>query len=657
MRHAGTLLLAVVALCASCPLVAGELRLGPAVERTHLGQHIVSRELFYDGVPVADRRVVGQVGPFGRVGRVLWDLPDLSDLGSLPAFPSEAQVRAWASARGWSVDEYWGPAIWSGRAVGAAWIVRVVARSQPDGEPMLLYLSARNMVVLHAEPLLHPDTAIGRVFPENPATTPLTADEELTDLDPPGDKLFGAYARVERCFDTKTCDDRKPTAQRDSQGRFFYEPDLEPYTFDDPFAEVNAYHNVTRVSRWMRETFGWNGLFDGHTWIEVRVGLAWYNAAFYSGSKEIPPFIVFGEDTVDFAYDSDVAFHEYGHAINHSLWSHVSLVRDEHGIDMSGAGLEEGLADIWAETFAGDPVMNSYVVLSRTADNRSTCPEWVKSEGHMEAVIVSAFGWDVRERIGAQAWNNVVYRSLPFIPTEATFADFVGTLEQSAADMAGEGAAGVGPEAASIIEEAAVARGLRDPACLDRFVPMSEGETSRVYGYGRKRTGGNDYPFGLQWRVTVPAGAASMHMTFAWRSSSGEEPGYAVHVSRGAPVKVTWTPHDQLKDDNSVPAFAVEADRTWTHAPKSVDFPVIGELPLAPGEELFVLLSSETEASTVIVDATLYFASVLPQPPDAGIDAPDVGPGSTASGWSCSMPSHAARPFSLVSVLLDILLP
>jgi hypothetical protein len=596
--------------------IEGEIELRAASSVSHLAQTIVRFGLRYRGLPVFLRRAAIQLDgdlavrraaappPVGEPPRSDHPRPECDEPGWLPIAGSLVPV------------------------------CRVHAGDPSRLDARHLYLSARTLEPLHVEPLVHTSgPPLAATYPENPITTPNVAIAPLEHLDPPSDRLYGKYARVERCLDPDDCDESEPFAEPDRRGHFVFSPDLSPHSTDDCFAEVNAYHNISAINHWARQRFGWEGLFHDETWIRVKVGRAWYNAAFYRGNEQNEPFIVFGQDEIDMAYDADVAFHEFGHAINRSTWSHPWFFRDELGIDTSPFGVEEALADIWAQTFSGDPVMNSYVVPSRSADNDLTCPEALMGEGHMEARILSGFGWDVRRGIGAEAWDQIVYRTLSLLVSRPGFAAFAESLAASAEDLAAEGFEAVEPAHADLILERAAERGLMDEDCLKRIVPLPEGEHRRLYGYGSKRTGGHDNPTGIQWKLTAPEGERAFRLELEWIYPEDIDPGYRVHLSRGAPVEVDWIDQDVLPPESSeIPGFFAIADETLSGSPPIVDYPYRGLVPLEPGEEVYVLISADNEERIFVLDARAWFVERLGDPPQGSAPPPASSPPAAACG-------------------------
>ncbi len=600
-----------------------DLRLVEQGTHVHLGQSLVHFSLTYRDLPVYFERSVVQVDRGGNVRRVAGQVSRTTPQQVPHPLAHDPGARTFAARFGFASDE----------VAGLGWlevgharlrpVVRVDTSTKDTAEPMSIFVDAKTGRILRAEPLMWTGDPVAAVFPENPLTTPEVEIVPIEYLDDGAKRLSGTYAHVGTCIDKEKCKETRQLALRSDGGNFIYRPNLDEHSFEDPFAEVNVYNNITSINRWARDTFGWDGLFGEETWIEVRVGRDWYNAAFYAGNKDKAPYLIFGQDIVDFAYDADVAFHEFGHAINRSIWAHGWLARDNLGVDVAMFGIEEAMADIWAQHYSGDPVMDSYIRRSRTAFNSLTCPEAVVAEGHMEARILSGFGWDVREEIGVAAWGHVFYRTLHFLSSPIGFDDFVNELATSAEDLAEEGTAGVSSEHAEIIRRLGEERGLMDEECLSRLVPMREAEPRRVYGYGRNRTGGFDYPFGLQWKIVVPEDTEAVKLFFDWRYPTEEHkegvvPGFNVHLRRGAPVEVTWFDLEKLEEGEQ--AFELTADVTFEDAPSAIEYPHMGLEPLEVGEELYVLISSATEESTVVIDSTVYFLKMVARPPDGGLE-------------------------------------
>jgi hypothetical protein len=603
------------------------LVLNNARTHTHLSQSITAFDELFDELPVFNGHAAVQIDEDLKIRRERGLIPKPSVEPEDHPEPEIETVRAWTASLGLSPSH-----------VELGWLIdrhhhllpvaRVDTEERRGQEPLRLFIHAETGQVVSTELLrwtadpMTGDPPFGAVFRENPITTPDTEIVPLEFLDAGAVTLVGRFAKAGTCVDTELCKEAEPKAIRMAApgAELVFEPVLDPGAFDDPFAEVNTYWNITTFNHWIRETFGWAERFDGNEWIEIRVGRDWDNAAYYVGTDNSPPYIVFGKDEeVNFAYDADTARHELGHAVIQSLWQHSWVSWDELGIDLSMSGIEEALADILSQTFSGDPVMDAYIPRSRSAVNDNTCPENLYSEGHMEALILSGFGWDVREEIGKTAFEHIVYRSLSFLGPDIDFSDFVSVLEQSALGLSEEEGSGVRLWHAEAIRQKAIERGLLDEACLKRLVPMLDKQRLVVAGYGNKRTNQYDFPFGLQWVIEAPPSVESFKLFLNWHypleNDLGEpvEPGFRVHVRRGEPVEVRWLDTDDL--EKGEPAFEATCDETFEGAPESIGFPVMSMPKAEPGERFYVLFSADTEEPIIAIEGELRFSGTQKEPP------------------------------------------
>jgi hypothetical protein len=587
--------------------VSSQAQLAPKlkIRQAHLLQTIEILEFEQDGMPIVGARAAYVRGPGGQVLRFRQELPKNSALGPHPR-PTSGQIETWVKTLG--VLTTGSPVhVWLATDTRLIPSVRVETPWTVGSFPMALVFDARTGVLLMAEPLLRTGAPLANVFPENPATTPQTHVEELEYLEPGSLILQGTYARVTSCVDHEECAQSQPLALRaHADEDFFYEPDLRPFSFDDPFAEVNAYRNLTRINVFLRERFGWQGLFLGQTYIEARVGKGpWYNAAYYRGNKERPARIVFGQDSIDFAYDADTAAHEFGHAFNDTIWEHPFLRRDEFGLDLAPNGIEEALADFWAIALAQDPILDAYVLRSRHADNTVTCPDGEMAQGHMAARYIDGALWDASKRIGLEALSHVVYRGMALLPRTPSIRDFIETLCDTAEELVAHGEVALPGDSSKILQEEAHSRGLLSEGCARRLVPLLGGtaNTRYAYGYGRAAFAGRDTPFGLQWQIEAMAGRPAFKLFFDWLYPSEVEPGFAVMLRRGQPVRIEWIPEEELEQDG--PAYRAEADLILEGSPLEVDFPPSNEPPLLEGEFVFVQLATRTEERTIAMAVTM----------------------------------------------------
>jgi MYXO-CTERM domain-containing protein len=148
------------------------------------------------------------------------------------------------------------------------------------------------------------------------------------------------------------------------------------------------------------------------------------NAAFVpaleGGPVQIPPELqafavlfnrpfdsnVYFQGSRDFAYDGDVARHEFTHAIVHSFVPGLaSLGRDAFGSHAESGGLNEGWSDYFSSSFVNDPVVGDYAGQGlaagelglRNNDNDKRCPDDIIGEVHADGEHWTGALWSIRE--------------------------------------------------------------------------------------------------------------------------------------------------------------------------------------------------------------------------------------------------------------------
>ena len=649
-------------------------------EKPHLARYLIRFEPRLDGLPIFFRRGAALVTEEGFVERIADPLRGAVPPATPPLFPDDAQVASWTASLEITVKNPAERGYWMDGDNRLRPCIRVETSPRSE-DAQIWYLDAITGRSLFTEPLFQtaaastntdadsgvPDAIMGAVYLQNPRTTPDTTLVPIEFLDDDALHLYGAYARVETCIDTDECRETAPAAKRsDIAGReLVFEPETD-IDAQDPFAEVNVYYNISSISDWIHNQFGWDMLFNEETWISVKVGRYWENAAYYSGSEKTPPYLIFGRtESVNFAYDADTAHHEFGHAINDLFWDHPWARTDALGLDTTMFALEESAADLWALTFGGDPILNGDPDYSRNAANSYTCPYNLIGEGHLDGRIVDGALWDLREEIGKDAFEHIFYRTLAFMGNEAGFDDLPRALEQALESLVDEGAPGIDIGMIDAVRNTARNRGLLSPDCRDRIVPFEDGQTRGVVGYGRPKTRKMDYPFGLQWKVTFPADAKSAVLYLSWlypdTTDEGEpvEPGYRVHVRRGLPVEVLWL--DDESTEQGEPAFTVVADHTFDGAPETVAYPFEGLSPPDEGEEMFFLLSAASDESTIVVQAALRLSNENALPPAESTDdssLPSVAaPKAAVGGTSCSISISPAKQTGIFSAMMELIEP
>ena len=134
-----------------------------------------------------------------------------------------------------------------------------------------------------------------------------------------------------------------PVGKANPQGDFFVHPDEG--LLDDPFAEVNAFYHADQFAEWFAFHFGLRT-----PQMQIFTGFPMTNAFFGDFDGDGKRDLSFGvtDDGLNFAHDSDVVIHEYGHAIVRELAGGLSMDADHLGLDWTAGALNEGIADTFS---------------------------------------------------------------------------------------------------------------------------------------------------------------------------------------------------------------------------------------------------------------------------------------------------------------------
>lgn len=255
---------------------------------------------------------------------------------------------------------------------------------------------------------------------------------------------------------------------------------------DDPvegvqFDQVQAYYGAMKALDFFRARFGYD---PGTTSLAVRVNMGGSQAdnAAYT-PPPIGPEILIGRGEEVFrnlAREVDVLAHEFSH---HVIFRYLTRASGESGV------VHEGTSDFFAYAQAGDPFLGESVVPGasylRTAalaagDRYDELESW--RDGHFRGQYWSAVLWELRQRIGAEAWDKTVYEALPYLGPASGLRDAFLALFNADRDLAPrpEG----DPERASfglhkcVILDVGIARG---------FAVALEGIDGSVCGFNLKQ--------------------------------------------------------------------------------------------------------------------------------------------------------------------------
>ena len=107
----------------------------------------------------------------------------------------------------------------------------------------------------------------------------------------------------------------------------------------------------------------------------------------------------------DYAYDGDVVYHEFTHAVVDATLKLEAWHIDARGAVDSPGAMNEGLADYFSSAITGDPDVGEYASkdissgttgVIRTLANEDTCPTNVIGEVHFDSTLFSGALWQAR---------------------------------------------------------------------------------------------------------------------------------------------------------------------------------------------------------------------------------------------------------------------
>ncbi len=265
----------------------------------------------------------------------------------------------------------------------------------------------------------------GMVYNTNPERDSQIVTAELFDLNETK-TLAGAYFTMKNA--AKGAANAVPTAA----GTY-------DFLYNDPanthFDEVMAYYHLSKVARFFRN-FGYKK-HDAPMLAHVHVpdpetGSANYDNAYYSPLKRAL-FFGHGEELNDLAKEAAVIYHEYTHSV-------VDALQPLMATSEAGA-LHEGYADYFGCSLTEDPEIGEYAVKKLGEDHlrdlRSvrTYDTLTKSNVHSDGEIWGCTCWKIREALGRQVADLLIYESLWYLPPNATFLDAADGILQADAGL------------------------------------------------------------------------------------------------------------------------------------------------------------------------------------------------------------------------------
>jgi MYXO-CTERM domain-containing protein len=233
---------------------------------------------------------------------------------------------------------------------------------------------------------------------------------------------------------------------------FLYDPPASETDDDDEFSQVGLFYHLTEHRNFFRDDLGVD--VDQPDWkitavANMQEGGAPLDNAFFSPAGldgtdfDAPNLIGIGQGTeVDFASDSDVFKHEFGHYISDQAvgYNLGQLGFTEYGLSPHSGSVDEGIADYFACSENGDPILGEATLATfgsarELTDTSKTCPADMVGEVHEDGELVGSLGWTLRENFGRTIADQLVWGAVSLMPSGGTLGDFAAGIAETAQEL------------------------------------------------------------------------------------------------------------------------------------------------------------------------------------------------------------------------------
>jgi len=686
------------------------------------GTRIVAFDQKMDGVPVMSRGVRATIDADGRTTMLTTVLEERRPSSLVPKLTDDRATRlAFDDAKM--------------RAESTRATLLVVPGSLAGGEPRLCWAIVGSFAALPFRPVVLVDAHSGaivrawdaavsaglaKVYDQNPIKTPTLKDVTLTN-DPAKEGLENQYVTARNCIDThKTksvtialtsltvhvCELQRSVKPNTTGDYVDILPDKDGAR-EDPYSELSMFFHTNKAYEFaksigfpvastptqltavanLRVPDGYYS-FDIVRMANPTTDLLPFDNAFYSPKDPIFSTLFgvesdamwFGQGGVDFAYDGDVVYHEFGHfLVNQTLKLGFGAHADPYGLSYSPGAMNEGIADLFSTMITDDPLMGEYsatafptlkLKATRDLENTFKFPDAITGEVHQDSEPFTAAVWSVYKSLDATkkaSFQRAFMKALMSSPSgDLSFSDFGVLLGKSIAT--------IDPALETQLIAAMTDRGMgkddprvrtyADPGvkCAVRYLGIHS-PSKRAIGPGADHAPGI-----VQIRYDAPAGGeTTLHLlvdnatragVFGSSSGSGAFGGGGTFVPRalaksGSPIKYTYGPlaHDATAGDCAMAAdkksFACDVTLnvpgTWgTTAPVHVMIVNVGD---ADGDYDNVRITAEGPPEP-------------PPPTETEDDAgpPAAQPSDSKSGCGCTIPRDEEAPAGALLATLGLAL-
>ena len=428
----------------------------------------------YNGIPVAGKFTVVKEKN-GKVVNILNGIKDFS-IDTKPALsPEKAAAVLEKNLSGRTLDRDF-----IARTViididgeyKLAYRIRFLPENPLDGR--YYFVDANTGKLLRSGDLVkHAITNTAKVFEKNPISTPDPIEITLPWLgdDANGKLSAAADGNGLRKIVAANCPDEgdkrgghpvctvKQLADKEEHGSFIYE-DWEnglSYTFDaeDIYPEIAMYYHLTKMYKYLAELgideytelpnhrgnnpivgianyqqYGYDNNTNSYTlqpldnasYMQYDPYLAeedtdYYDSIFGDFEYKTSDTLLFGQGKkIDYAYDGDVVYHEFGHGVVHGIAGFIySGWMDKYGLSNEISGMDEGMADVFSFIISEDPCLGEYVakgvgklggavsldgtLCMRIASNENRVNEDFTGESHNDGLPLVGAHWEIYQKI------------------------------------------------------------------------------------------------------------------------------------------------------------------------------------------------------------------------------------------------------------------
>ncbi|MFC1566741.1 T9SS type A sorting domain-containing protein [bacterium] len=209
--------------------------------------------------------------------------------------------------------------------------------------------------------------------------------------------LKGPFANVKNDIDSEIS-----YQGTDSNINWLYEP------IESHFNEQHLFYHMNKIHDYYKNTLGFSSI---DLQLEGIVNRNFSNAYFYETT------IVFGlGDNVvwrDFARDVMVIYHEYTHFVQYTISPYYYYI-----------GQQGAMMEAWSDYFPcsifDTSVMGEYISINptyrRNLVNEKKFPNDMQNEVHDDSVIYSGALWDIRQSLGSDLTDRLVFGSMFYAP-------------------------------------------------------------------------------------------------------------------------------------------------------------------------------------------------------------------------------------------------